>query len=751
MRPVIAGSNPTTLRQAVHFSTARALGTHTTHTRRKQKKMNLHDDPTLMEDSDLLLHTLETSDIMGDADHDLGSMEDFGGAFESFFGLDGDATTAAAVPDAIFSATTTTTESSSSTLSAQPDRVESATADEVSNADNGMDRIQRHLDVINQALDASKQVPVVDAAMARWQRVQHMRGRSKVDLTTVSGLVPAVTESELTEITTELLKHNCSDVHQFVQTALPPVESSNGPSSSVTTQQRRSNRTVVPTAKAQENAIPDSVVSSGTGPAVKRKAPKKKRESSAKTSLPPVYTATQQHVDLPSGSDAESKRQRRLIRNRLSAALHRERKREVIDTLQRQVTDRDAEIQQMRAKLTTLSSQNAQLAKEMKLLTSHFGASMIADVLAGRNVVPVPPNTTTTPPGMVSSSDHSTTSMSSSSTGVLHSDSDASSVNSDADAEHSNTLTTKANSSKKRKTRTPTGMLVMTTLAMCSMLALVSPPSSSSTSTSSSIAKVSVSSGSTNSGGSRRRLMDYTTSTTEESSSSSSNANDDHHHQDYLLSPIEVHPHLWNMDSEGPWTTKRAHSLFDLTTTGTNNLDSKALMTPPVTPNPAFVGAAADSASSSFMFCPDAYSNLSPGFLNLSNLNANQVQEWHAGSDANLAAEGVGINAHNAFVSPSNVSVPSPSPSLFRSHRMFHNNNMPTMTASESVLSAPTANEGNNNSNTPAPFMKMLVPASAFRGSGVSGDDKSMEPWIEIGCEVKTARVVDGVDFIMAA
>merc|ERR1712232_140974 len=175
----------------------------------------------------------------------------------------GDST--AAVPDAIFSADTTPM--------AQPDRVESnitvTTAD-----DNGMDRIQRHLDVINQALDAAKQVPVVDAAMARWQRVQHMRGRSKVDLTTVSGLVPAVTESELKEITTELLKHNCNDVHKFVQTALPPVKSS-GPNA---TQQRRSNRTVVPTAKAQENAIPDSVVSSGTGPVVKRKAPKKKRE-----------------------------------------------------------------------------------------------------------------------------------------------------------------------------------------------------------------------------------------------------------------------------------------------------------------------------------------------------------------------------------------------------------------------------------------------------------------------------------------
>jgi len=678
--------------------------------------MNL-DDPTLMEDSDLLLHTLETGDIMGDADHDLGTMEDFGGAFESFFGLDGDST--AAVPDSIFSADTTTTESTM----AQPDLVESNTAVAT---DNGMDRIQRHLDVINQALDSAKQVPVVDAAMARWQRVQHMRGRSKVDLNTVSGLVPAVTESELTEITTELLKHNCNDVHKFVQTALPPVESS-GTSA---TQQRRSNRTVVPTAKAQLNAIPDSVVSSGAGPAVKRKAPKKKRESSAKTSLPPVYTATQQHVELPSGSDAESKRQRRLIRNRLSAALHRERKREVIDTLQRQVNDRDAEIQQLSTKLTTLSSQNAQLAKEMELLKSHFGASMIADVLAGRNTTPITP-------GIVSSSDNSTTSS------TVHSDSD--SVSSDAESNNSQAPP----ASKKRKTRTPTGMLVMTTLAMCSMLALVSPLGGAGTSSSIAVSspKVSVaSSSSSSSGGSRRRLMtndvvDYTSSS---SSEESNNAD-----QDYLLSPIEVHPHLWNMDSEGPWTTKRAHSLFDLT--ASSNMNSKALMTPPATPNQQFVG-------DSFMFCPDAYSNLSPGFLNLSNLNANHIQEWHTSgtNDAGGAAADFRINTLNSFMSPSNVHVPSPSPSsssLFRSHRMFQptNTNMPTSTTTttESVLSAPTANEA---ANTPAaPFMKMLVPASAFRGSGVSGDDKAIEPWIEIGCEVKTARVVDGVDFIMAA
>lgn len=272
--------------------------------------MNLDD--TLMDDSDILLH-LEPSDIIGDHDHDLGSMDDFGGAFESFFGLDGKD---AAMPDSIFSHTTNT--------AVQPDRVASATTDAAMQHDNGMDRIQRQLEVINQSLDA---IPVVDQqakAMARWQRVQHMRGRSQVDLHAVSGLVPAVTKLELTEITTQLLQNNCQDVNKFVQTALPPVAVQSAPSST----QRRSNRTVVPTAKAQENAVPD-MVSSGTGPANKRKALKKKRESSVKTSLPPVYTATQQHVELPSGSDAESKRQRRLIRNRLSAALHRERKREV--------------------------------------------------------------------------------------------------------------------------------------------------------------------------------------------------------------------------------------------------------------------------------------------------------------------------------------------------------------------------------------------------------------------------------------
>jgi len=234
------------------------------------------------------------------------------------------------------------------------------------------------------------------------------------------------------------------------------------------------------------------------------------------------------------------------------------------------------------------------------------------------------------------------------------------------------------------------------------------------------------------------------------------NADHDNHHQDYLLSPIEVHPHLWNMDSEGPWTTKRAHSLFDLTTTTTtssNHMNSKALMTPPpsspVNNNP-FVGAGGVAGDDSFMFCPDAYSNLSPGFLNLSNLNANHIQEWHNSAPHNNAFMSSAVPS-----SSSNVHVPSPSPSsslLFRSHRMFHMN-MPTTskTATESVLSAPTANEANAPAVTAAPFMKMLVPASAFRGSGVSGDDKAIEPWIEIGCEVKTARVVDGVDFIMAA
>ena len=60
-------------------------------------------------------------------------------------------------------------------------------------------------------------------------------------------------------------------------------------------------------------------------------------------------------VELPSGNDPESRRQRRLIRNRLSAQLHRERKREAMDSLQKEIEDRDGKIFSLEKELAAVS------------------------------------------------------------------------------------------------------------------------------------------------------------------------------------------------------------------------------------------------------------------------------------------------------------------------------------------------------------------------------------------------------------
>jgi len=63
-------------------------------------------------------------------------------------------------------------------------------------------------------------------------------------------------------------------------------------------------------------------------------------------------------VELPTGSDPESRRQRRLIRNRLSAQLHRERKREAMDSLQKEIQDRDDKISGLQKELRAVSKFN---------------------------------------------------------------------------------------------------------------------------------------------------------------------------------------------------------------------------------------------------------------------------------------------------------------------------------------------------------------------------------------------------------
>ena len=57
------------------------------------------------------------------------------------------------------------------------------------------------------------------------------------------------------------------------------------------------------------------------------------------------------------------KKQRRLIRNRLSAQLHRERKRQHIAGLEQQLRERDTEIAKLRAREQQLVHENASLRR----------------------------------------------------------------------------------------------------------------------------------------------------------------------------------------------------------------------------------------------------------------------------------------------------------------------------------------------------------------------------------------------------
>ncbi len=60
-------------------------------------------------------------------------------------------------------------------------------------------------------------------------------------------------------------------------------------------------------------------------------------------------------AELPSGTDPESRRQRRLIRNRLSAALHRQRKRETLDTQKQIIESKDATIAKLKSQTLDVS------------------------------------------------------------------------------------------------------------------------------------------------------------------------------------------------------------------------------------------------------------------------------------------------------------------------------------------------------------------------------------------------------------
>ena len=61
----------------------------------------------------------------------------------------------------------------------------------------------------------------------------------------------------------------------------------------------------------------------------------------------------------------EGKRQRRRLRNRMSAAMHRERKKELIDTLEDKLREKEEEVQDLRRRVEALLAENATLKQRL--------------------------------------------------------------------------------------------------------------------------------------------------------------------------------------------------------------------------------------------------------------------------------------------------------------------------------------------------------------------------------------------------
>jgi len=346
----------------------------------------------------------------------------------------------------------------------------------------------------------------------------------------------------------------------------------------------------------------------------------KKRQESSKTelalddeSLCPEFHGSSdvpEHLaDLPTGTDPESRRQRRLIRNRLSAALHRKRKRETIDSQKKTIDEKDNEIARLQCELDKVSSKYNALQSSYDTIVRHFGESLISKILKlsdfGKSSFG---KSSDSPPHLVnlSASDNSVASsddertvdtniVESPRSSPLHTPSsmEEDETSTEENPDNNTTQSTKigmpvisgANHIRASKRKRPVGVLpAMATMAMCAVLGCVMLPPSvfkalDPDGSGLQAANVIISS---DAGNDARRRLDESVSADEMSAMAkwselglarlihdppkpSGLEQDRVPPSSFVISPIESRPNLWRIDAarNSPWTVERSITLFD--------------------------------------------------------------------------------------------------------------------------------------------------------------------------------------------
>lgn len=574
-------------------------------------------------------------------------------------------------------------------------------------------------------------------------------------------------------------------------------------------------------------------------------------------------------VELPTGSDAESRRQRRLIRNRLSAQLHRERKREAMDTLQKEIDDRDKIIAGLREDLRSRDDRLSRLERVLATLRSRFGPRPVDEAVARCGAASAENMAHFAPPSpeLVSTSGGSDE----------DDDEDDHETTTASEHQHKKPRLLLPVDLKKKKTG-PATLARLATTGLCAVLgciAVLSPHRGgpvlmdaqdnhdgrreTASSSSTLLLKEPMSAPSLHRAHRRRLAVeedDDDDNAPRSAPTLVAPARRDAHapaslismtqHQlaaspsivstlvtawlldaavppapdlvsrEWVISPIEMFPSLWHHE---PWTVEDSRELFDLRASAAlrrawerNDPNSKALVVPP--PKAVTRVRAEDAAApnlrgpqglpddtileeppsespppnnthrvgSSFLFCPNAHASLSPGFVNLSRRGdekrtataADTTTTPYRERSAKTETEDAAPDVPLTFTEPEDDNVDVP-PASFRgllsklgsylyqdpverlsNERIAFEPQEETRTPrvrlhAPSKALVPTGGglggPGGDILGGDDPYMTILLPTDAVDGA-YFGDEPSAHRWIELGCQVKSARLVDGVSFV---
>jgi len=477
---------------------------------------------------------------------------------------------------------------------------------------------------------------------------------------------------------------------------------------------------------------------------------------------------------LPDGDDPESRRQRRLIRNRMSAQLHRERKREAMDALQRMIQERDVQIQSLEQQLTQVHNKNTSLEEALSVIRKHFGAQAIESIITpGAAPVSPVPNLVHQSSDSSSSDDDENSTSSAPVSPIPAMTYNNTKKRSNAIPTATAVLQPQANPTKKKKLM---NAVMMAPLCVCAIIGCLSviPFKNTPVTTVNEIQpkpyRQRISSKSyipTDNSDARRRLLSVKSSTGESLldqilGDASTNT---HQLQDWVINPVENYPAQWKVDNglkyPTPWSYDsqellfdfRSHALsktlrsFDFLQNEEKSQDKKSKLRGtqdyPESEEPSLENtetsmislsqaiAISDAVNeqhtkhkedvktgSNYLFCPSAHAKFTPEFLKLSKRDT---------VDENIQ----GVDTPMEDIEDEPMDEPQKSKALVPAN---------SYKRIQDKFIYKAALEGDD------PYMSILLPASAVSGGNVT--PRRDEPWIELGCQVLSAKIVNGVDFL---